>query len=141
MNDPIEGHRPHIILSAEDPRLSVRVAGQRDLRRLQDEASALRVAAWSSNNALAHQVSAGSVAFLCPVFRNGAAVDEPESYRCYIWFVERPEAPHKSEDHGAVSLMDVTVESFESLPEVTDPVRLTAIIRYLLGSHPLTALD
>ncbi|WP_406238753.1 hypothetical protein [Nocardia sp. NBC_01009] len=40
-----------------------------------------------------------------------------------------------------MSMMDVTVESFESLREVTDPVRLTAIIRYILDSHPLTALD
>ncbi|WP_405161781.1 hypothetical protein OG203_36520 [Nocardia sp. NBC_01499] len=117
------------------------MADQRDLQRLQDEAMALHLAAWSSNNALAHQVSADSVAFLCPVFRNGAPVDEPESYRCYIWFVERPEASHGTGERGAVSLMDVTVESFESLREVTDPVRLTAIVRYLFDSHPPTALD
>ncbi|MEV6560061.1 hypothetical protein AB0M22_30375 [Nocardia sp. NPDC051756] len=140
MNERSKG-RPHINLSAEDPRLSVRVVNQRGLQRLQDEASALHLASWSSNNALAHQVSDGSVAFLCPVFRNGAPVDEPESYRCYIWFVQRPEASHRSGDHGAVSLIDVTAESFESLREVTDPVRLTAIIRYLLDSHPPTELD
>lgn len=141
MNDRSESLQPHINLSAEDPRLSMRMADQRDLQRLHEEANALHLATWSSNHALAHQASASSVAFLCPAFRNGAPIDEPESYRCYIWFVERPEASHRSADHGTVSMMDVTVESFESLREVTDPVRLTAIIRYILDSHPLTALD
>lgn len=141
MNDCIDGYRQHINLSAEDSRLRVCVVDQRDLLRLQDEAKRLGGAAWSSNDALAQQVSGRSVAFLCPVFRNGALVDEPESYRCYIWFLARGDASEGVADHGAVSLVDVTVESFEALREVTDPVRLTAVIRYLLDSHPMTALD
>lgn len=116
------------------------MARWRDLQRLHDEAKALRVASWTSKEALAQQVSEDSVAFLCPLFLNGAPLDEPATYRCYIWFAERPEASGRSANHGAVSLMDVTVESFESLREITDPIRLTAIIRYLFDSHSMTAL-
>ncbi|MET3987768.1 hypothetical protein [Streptomyces sp. PvR034] len=130
-----EGMRRELRMAVGDPEFSVRVATFEDLERLTREALLRRwAAAWSSVEALAGQVPTGSTAFLCPLFRNGGAGNEPASYRCHLWFVER------STDRGAVSLIDVGVDSYEALREVTEPALLRKVIRYVLDSHPASRL-
>lgn len=136
MDDTPSGVRRESRLSVDDPVFSVRVATFEDLERLTREALLSNSSAtWSSPEGLARQVPYGSTAFLCPLFRNGGATNEPESYRCHVWFVEQ------SMSRGAVSLIDVAKDSYERLREASEPAQLRKIIRYILDSHPTSPLN
>ena len=119
-----------------DPDFTVRVAGVDDLLGIQRE-NALheRPRRWSSENALLRQVSAVTGVFLCPMLRNDGPASEPESYRCWAWFVLGTE-----EGTQGVTLLDVGKEIFDALPELYSPTELRRVIkvtmaRVMLGSR------
>lgn len=135
MSNYSQGVRLESRVGVGDPDFIVRAAEFDDLDRLVREAKDRHLpGSWSSVEAMANQVAADSMAFLCPAIRNGGGLHEPESYRCHVWFVER------SRRQGLVSLFDVTRDSLESLHEVSDPAILKKVIRYLLDSYPLSPL-
>ncbi len=75
------------------------------------------------------------MALLCPLFFvNGGLIEEPESYRCHVWFVSAVDGK------SVVSLVDVTRESLEGLREVSNPVHLRRVVRVLLDGSDLAAL-
>jgi len=122
-------------IAADDPEFSVRIASITDLRRLLAEARNNKLSAiWSSEEALLQQVNPATTAIICPLFRNGGSTSEPESYRCHLWFVSSPDYER------IVSLIDMTRESFQGLPEAADPVQLRKVIRVLLDGSHLAAL-
>jgi hypothetical protein len=122
-------------IAADDPEFSVRIASITDLRRLLTEAKEAKFSAsWSSEGALLQQVNPAATAIICPLFRNGGSTSEPESYRCHLWFVSIPD------DERIVSLIDVTKDSLQGLPEAADPVQLRKVIRVLLDGSHLAAL-
>ncbi|MFC4855779.1 hypothetical protein [Actinophytocola glycyrrhizae] len=119
-----------------DPDFTVRVAGVDDLLRIQRENAAHdRSRRWSSEDALLRQVSAVAGVFLCPMLRNDGPSTEPESYRCWAWFVLGTE-----EGTQGVTLLDVGKDIFETLPELHSPTELRRVIkvtmaRVMLGSR------
>ncbi len=119
-----------------DADFTVRVAGVDDLLRIQRENAAHdRSRRWSSEDALLRQVSAVSGVFLCPMLRNEGRASEPESYRCWAWFVLGVE-----EGTQGVTLLDVGKDIFEALPELYSRTELRRVIkvtmaRVMLGSR------
>lgn len=119
-----------------DPDFTVRVATTDDLLRIQRENVANEWARrWTSEDALLRQVESVAGIFLCPMLRNGGPAGEPESYRCWAWFV-------LGADDGTrgVTLLDVRREIFETLPELESPTELRRVIkatmaRVMLGSR------
>lgn len=119
-----------------DPDFTVRVAGVDDLLRIQRENVAFdRSRRWSSEDALLRQVSVVSGVFLCPMLRNERRASDPESYRCWAWFVLGTE-----EGTQGVTLLDVGKDIFEELPELYSQIELRRVIkvtmaRVMLGSR------
>jgi hypothetical protein len=119
-----------------DPDFTVRVAGVDDLLHIQREnVEHERTRRWSSENALLRQVSSVAGVFLCPMLRNEAVGPEPESYRCWAWFVLGTD-----EGTQGVTLLDVGKGIFETLPELYSPTELRRVIkvtmaRVMLGSR------
>lgn len=119
-----------------DADFTVRVAGVDDLLRIQRENVAHdRSRRWSSEEALLRQVSSVAGVFLCPMLRNDGRASEPESYRCWGWFVLGTE-----EGTQGVTLLDVGKDIFETLPELYSPTELRRVIkvtmaRVMLGSR------
>lgn len=135
MTDQDSPVRQQSKVSSGDPDFSVRLATVQDLRRITGEAKDHTWSArWSSDNALLSHIDADSMVVLCPLFRNGGPVDEPESYRCHVWFVEAA-APQPK-----VSLVDVSRRSLDGLPEASTVTQLKKVIRSLLDGYPLEAL-
>jgi hypothetical protein len=119
-----------------DADFTVRVATTEDLLTIQRENVANSwVRRWSSEDALLRQVESVAGVFLCPMLRNGGPVEEPESYRCWAWFVLG------SEDGGrGVTLLDVSRAVFDTLPELESATELRRVIkatmaRVMLGSR------
>ena len=134
MNDE-DRYRQWSEVQPNDPDLVVYLAEIDDLVRINDEAKRhLWGAKWSSTEALRQQVKDGTTCVLCPVFRNGGPADEPESFRCFVWFVE------KSESRGRVSLLDVGTATLAGLRRASSPERLTRIVRALLDSFELATI-
>lgn len=122
-------------VSIYDADFSIKTASFEELQKIAVDARTQHLSAtWSSLDAMSAQLDPQQKALVCPLFRNGTYVEEVASYRCHIWFVEQERS------RGIVSLVDIGRELFESLPEVTDPVKLRGVVRFLLDSHPLTAL-
>ncbi len=122
-------------IGPRDADFGVRMASVEDLVRISDENRQRGWSArWSSPDALRGEVAAGSTAILCPLFRNGGLVTEPESYRCHIFFAS------SKENRGLVSLIDVGRGTFESLREANSIENLTRVIRLLIDSYDLTPL-
>ena len=119
-----------------DPDFTVRVATIDDLLHIQRENLANEWARrWSSEGAMLRQVESVSGVFLCPMLRNGGPVAEPESYRCWAWFVLGAEDATRG-----VTLLDVGRAIFETLPELESPTELRRVIkatmaRVMLGSR------
>ncbi|WP_330847013.1 hypothetical protein [Actinophytocola sp.] len=119
-----------------DPDFTVRVAATDDLLRVQRENTANGWSRrWSSEGALLRQVESVAGVFLCPMLRNGGPITEPESYRCWAWFVLGTE-----EGTRGVTLLDVSRAIFETLPELESPTELRRVIkatmaRVMLGSR------
>jgi hypothetical protein len=90
---------------------------------------------WTSEEALRNQVKSESSCIICPTFRNGGPVDEPESYRCYVWFIDGPAGA------GRVSLIDVSAATLAQLRVASSVDQLTRVTRTLLGSFELVSLD
>ena len=119
-----------------DADFTVRVATTEDLLRVQRENVANGWARrWSSEDALVRQVESVGGVFLCPMLRNGGPSEEPESYRCWAWFV-------LGADDGTrgVTLVDVGRAVFETLPELESATELRRVIkaimaRVMLGSR------
>jgi hypothetical protein len=119
-----------------DADFTVRVAATDDLLRIQRENVANGWARrWSSEDALLRQVESVAGVFLCPMLRNGGPVTEPESYRCWAWFVLGTE-----DGTRGVTLLDVSRDVFDKLPELESPTELRRVIkatmaRVMLGSR------
>jgi hypothetical protein len=130
------GYRRRSDVEWGDPDFTVRVAGVEDLLRVQREnVTHDRTRRWSSEKALLHQVSPVSGIFLCPMLRNDGLDSEPESYRCWAWFVLGSDGGKQG-----VTLLDVGRDIFESLPELSSPTELRRAIkatmaRVMLGSR------
>lgn len=120
--------RQQSVVATTDSDFIVRFASVDELLRVRRDAVTNRWRAhWSSEEALVQQVEPGTTSILCPLFRNGGAMDEPEAYRCYIWFALR------SERHvHAVSLVDVSKELLSTLPAASDPDQLKQVIGTIL---------
>jgi hypothetical protein len=119
-----------------DPELVIYLATVDDLVRISGEAKRhLWGAKWTSEGALRRQVKPGSSCIICPAFRNGGPVDEPESYRCYVWFIDGPAGA------GRVSLIDVSVATLAQLRVASSVDQLKRVTRTLLGSFELARLD
>ncbi|TDV53537.1 hypothetical protein CLV71_1045 [Actinophytocola oryzae] len=120
----------------EDPDFTVRVAATDDLLRIQHEnVTNGWDRRWSSDAALLRQVESVAGVFLCPMLRNGGPEAEPESYRCWAWFVLGTD-----ESTRGVTLLDVSRAVFETLPELESPTELRRVIkatmaRVMLGSR------
>jgi hypothetical protein len=128
--------RQQSMVAWNDPDFSVRLASVEDLVQVQRDTQHNGWGArWSSEDALVRQVEPGTTAVLCPLFRNGGPEDEPESYRCHIWFVLRSE-----KDARIVSLVDVGMDMFTTLPEASDPAQLKRVIRVMFEGSPLEAI-
>ncbi|WP_329109368.1 hypothetical protein OG792_11530 [Micromonospora sp. NBC_01699] len=135
MNDE-DQQRQWSEVQLNDPELIIYLAGIDDLVRLNDEAKRhLWGAKWSSTEALRRQVEGGAMCVICPVFRNGGSVDEPESFRCFVWFIEKPEG------RGRVSLLDVGTATLAGLRRASSPDRLTRIVRALMDGFELARID
>jgi len=118
-----------------DSRFSVRRALLPDLIRINEEAERENWSAkWSSVEALERQVEPDGAAFLCPVFRNGGPLSEPESFRCYVWFTDR------LEKRGVVSLLDVSWKTFSELERARSIEQLERVIFVLLANYTLARL-
>jgi hypothetical protein len=119
-----------------DPDFTVRVAATDDLLRIQRENVANGwVRRWSSEEALLRQIESVAGVFLCPMLRNDGPVTEPESYRCWAWFVLGAE-----DGTRGATLLDVSRPVFETLPELESPTELRRVIkatmaRVMLGSR------
>lgn len=119
-----------------DADFTVRVAATDDLLRIQHEnVTNAWDRRWSSEDALLRQVESVAGVFLCPMLRNGGPVAEPESYRCWAWFVLGAE-----DGTRGVTLLDVSRAIFETLPELESPTELrrvlkTTMARVMLGSR------
>lgn len=119
-----------------DVDFTVRVATTDDLLRIQHEnVTNAWDRRWSSEDALLRQVESVAGVFLCPMLRNGGPVAEPESYRCWAWFVLGSE-----DGTRGVTLLDVSRTIFETLPELESPTELrrvlkTTMARVMLGSR------
>jgi hypothetical protein len=119
-----------------DPDFTVRVAGLDDLLRIQRENVVhQRPRRWSSEEAMLRQVEAVTGVFLCPMLRNDGPAAEPESYRCWAWFVLGAD-----EGGQGVTLLDVGKDIFSALPELCSPTELRRVIkvtmaRVMLGSR------
>jgi hypothetical protein len=119
-----------------DPDFTVRVATTDDLLRIQRENVANEwTRRWTSEDALLRQIESVAGVFLCPMLRNGGPVTEPESYRCWAWFVLGTE-----EGTRGVTLLDVSRAVFDTLPELESPTELRRVIkatmaRVMLGSR------
>ena len=128
--------RQRSVVVWSDPDFSVRFATVEDLLRVQRDTRAHKWRAhWSSEDALLRQVEPETTAVLCPFLRNGGPEDEPESYRCYIWFVLRSE-----KDARVVSLIDVGKELFATLDEASTPDQLRRVIRVMFEGSPMEAI-
>lgn len=135
-HDEHSGFRGRSDVEWGDLDFTVRVAGVDDLRRIQSENVAHdRPRRWSSEDALLRQVSSVAGVFLCPMLRNERHASEPESYRCWAWFVLGAD-----EGTQGVTLLDVGKDIFETLPELYSPTELRRVIkvtmaRVMLGSR------
>lgn len=119
-----------------DPELAIYLATIEDLVRINDEAKRyLWGAKWTSEDALRNQVKPESQCVVCPAFRNGGPVEEPESYRCYIWFVDA------SAGAARVSLIDVSAPTLAQLRGASSVDQLKRVTRTLLGSFELARLE
>jgi hypothetical protein len=132
MSDHFEPYRQ--IVSARDADFSVRIADFDDLIRLQQEAQDNGLTAkWSSLEALVWQVEPTTVVWT-PLLRNGRQQGRPDSYRCYIWFTQRPNSSR------TVSLFDVTATSLSSLRQAASPEQLRYLVRMILDGYRLDAI-
>ena len=119
-----------------DADFTVRVATIDDLLHIQRENVANDwTRRWSSEDTLLRQVESVAGIFLCPMLRNAGPVTEPESYRCWAWFVLGAE-----DSTRGVTLLDVSRAVFETLPELESPTELRRVIkatmaRVMLGSR------
>lgn len=123
-------------IAVTDVEFSVRLASLDDLKRILGEAKKNQWSAvWSSEEALIRQVDPDSLAIVCPLLRNGAPIDEPQSFRCHVWFV------HKESRARMVSLLDVGERMMSALREAAEPADLKKVIRFTLDGIPLEPLD
>jgi hypothetical protein len=136
MSDTSGRFRMRTIVEWSDPDFSVRRASVDDLIRVQydNQANGWR-ARWSSEEALRSQVKPDSTAFLCPLVRNGAPVDEPISYRCHISFALKSENGIR-----AISFIDVGKELLSTLTEASNTDQLKSVIRSLLDGSPIASI-
>ena len=127
--------RPDYLIDTRDPRFSVRRALLPDLIRINEEAERAGWSArWSSVEALKRQVKPGSTAFLCPLLHNSGPKEEPESYRCYVWFNDQ------LEKRGVVSLLDVSWKTFSELDRARSIDQLERVVFVLLANYTLARL-
>lgn len=128
-------YRQESKIGPRDVDFGVRMASVEDLVHINNENRYRGWSArWSSPDALRNEVAAGSTAILCPLFRNGGLVAEPESYRCHVFFAS------SRENRGLVSLIDVGRGTFANLREVNSIENLTRVVRLLVDSYELTPL-
>jgi hypothetical protein len=129
-------HRQESKVDSRDADFVVRLASVEDLVKINDEDRRQGWSArWSSSDALRSDVAAGSTAILCPLFRNGGPLDEPESYRCHVFIASG------RQNRGLVSLLDVGRLTLENLREADSIETLTRVVRLLIDSYDVSPLS
>lgn len=113
-----------------DPDFSIREADHAMLLTVQrDNVFHRRSTRWSSEEALAEQVDLTQVVLLCPLYRNGGASDEQESYKCWLWYAVNATASR----HG-LTLLDISADLFLALPELSGEKSLLHVVARLMES-------